>query len=138
MRVAALLDAVKQVVVEVASAGLLELLVKDLVAILKAIEEAVMELGGQRKALARIAIDEGLLGNALACKAVVHPGGIKVGEALGHKQVDHLLDLLNVDRRTVGGVGLRQTHEAKAELLCRNKIHRSPLSRSLPMAASHP
>ena len=113
----------QQVVVKVAGARLLKLLIEDLVAALKTVEEAVVQLGRQGKTLARITINQGLLGDALAGKAVIHPRGVKIGEALGHEQVDHLLDLLNIHRGAVVWVELRHAHKAEAELLCGLEFH---------------
>ena len=60
-------------------------------------------------------------------KAVVHPGGIKVGEAPFEEKVHHLLNLFQVN---IGGICriLRQPHQAEAQFLIRNKIHMHFLS----------
>ena len=58
----------------------------------------------------------------LAGKAVVHPCGVKIGEALFEKQIHHLLYLLQVDIRRVFRI-LGEPHQAEAEFLVRNKIH---------------
>ena len=128
VRIAACLDAMQQVIVEVVDAGLLELRVEHVVAPLQRVEELVMQLGGKGIALSRIAVHERRLGNVLACKAVVHPCGIEVGKASVHKQVDHLLNLLHVHVRGIVWIESRQAHKAESELLLWHKIHGALLS----------
>ena len=121
----ACIDAVQQVVVEVSCAGLFELFGEDAVAIGGGVEEREMQLGGQREALARMALDQDYLHRALAGEPVVHPCGVEVGEAPLQEQVDHLLELLDVYRRLIGWIDDRQTHETKPEFL-HNALPRLP------------
>ena len=117
--VTARLDAVQEVVVEVARAGLLELLVEDAVAILEGVEEGAVELGRQGEALARVAVDNGGFGGLLTLEAVIHDGGVKVGEASADEEVHHLLELFDIDARVVVGVEKGQAHQAEAEFFHR-------------------
>ena len=115
VRIASGLDAVQQVVVEIARAGLPELLVENLVAVLQRVEEGAVQFCSEREAVAGMAVDERLLGHTLAGEAVVHPRCVEIGEALFEEQVDHLLHLLHVHAGGAVGVELGQTHESEAE-----------------------
>ena len=109
------LDAVEQVVVEIPGAGLFQLGVEDLVPVLQGVEEPGVELGGQGKALPGVAVHQGRFGGAFAGKGVVHPGGVKIGEALLQEQVHHLFQLFQVHFAGVVLVQGGQPHQAKAQ-----------------------
>ena len=110
LRQAAGLYTVEHIIVEIFHAGLAELLVKDGVSVLQAVEEAVMQLAGQGEFVPGIAAGEHLLHRGLALETAVHPGGVKVSKALFNEQVYHLLDLLHVDSARIGRVGGGQAH----------------------------
>ena len=114
--IAAGFDAVEQVVVEVARPGLLQLVVEDPVPVLQGIEKAAVQLRGQREAVPGVAVHQRRLCDPLAGEAVVHDGGVEVGEALFDEPVDHLLDLLDVHGGVVVRVGQRHAHQAESKL----------------------
>ena len=91
------LDAVDEIIVKIACAGLLELFVEDPVAVLEGMEEAAVQLGGQRKAVPGIAVHNGFLRGALAGKAVIHDSRIEIGKAPFDKDIDHFLELIHID-----------------------------------------
>ena len=110
------LDAVEQVVVEVPRPGLFQLFGEYPLHVLPGVEEAAVQLCGQREAVAGIALHQRLARHPLAGKAVVHDGRVEVGEAPLHEQVHHPLHLLNIHLRRVRRVQLRHAHQAKAKL----------------------
>ena len=54
--------------------------------------------GGECEALARIAVDEGLFGNALRSTIVIDVRGVEIRESSGEERIDHGLHALHVDR----------------------------------------
>ena len=94
-------NAVEEVVVEIACAGLFQLLGEHLVPARLVVKEAGVQLIGQGEALPGVALHQGGFGGVFTLEAAVHPGSVKIGEAPLKKGVYHLLDLLQVD---VGGI----------------------------------
>ena len=80
-----------------------------------AVEEAGMQLGSQLKTFSGIAIHQSRLDGGFTGEAVVHDGSIKIGEALLHVEVHHLLQFFHVHLRLVIGVQNRKTHQSKSE-----------------------
>ena len=70
------------------------------------------QLGRQLIAFARIAIHQRRLDRLLALSVQIAVSGVKVGEALGKEEIDHLLGLLNIHIIA----DHRQTHQAEAQL----------------------
>ena len=115
-------DIVQPVVVEITGAGSAKLLLKEPFAVFLLLEHIGGELGGEGKAVARMTGDQRLLRRFLTLAAAVHPGSVKVGEALFQEAVYHLLHLLHVDAAVVVGVQQRQPHQAEAEFLFTHSI----------------
>ena len=111
----AFLYAMQQIIVEEGDAGLFELAFKHLVAILEGIEEAGMQLSCQREALTRITVNQGFLGHGFAGKSIVHQCGIEIGESLFDKQIDHFLDLFDINGRSFVRVCLGQAHQTETK-----------------------
>ena len=123
-------DVVQQVIVEKFHAGLFALLVEDPVAVLLRLDEAGMQLRRQRKAVARVALHERLLGGALTLERAVHPRRVKIREAALEKGIHHLFGLLHVDLPRVVLVQRRQTHQAEAEFFLCHRLY--------PLLVFHP
>ena len=71
------------------------------------------QFGRQLIGFARVAINQSFLDRQFGSPVAIDIGGVKIGEAGGHKGVDHLLDLRDVNRFVRE---LRQTHQAEPEL----------------------
>ena len=88
---------VDEVVVKVVNSAFFQLLIKNtlLVALLKGV--AQRQLIRQQKALAGMALYQGLANGDLAFKIVIHIGGVKVCKTALQKGIHHFAKLLMVD-----------------------------------------
>ena len=80
--------------------------------------------------VARVAIDERLLQGRLRHAVVVHVRRVEVRVARRHENIDHLLELLDVDGFRVFRVEQRQPHASEAHFRFGENIrsHGGPLS----------
>jgi len=87
-------------------------------------------LGGNGIRIPRVTRGERLPERCLRCTIMVNICGVEIGAPALEEDIDHLLELLDVDALLVGGVEQRQTHAAEAELGCGEKfvVHGDPLS----------
>ena len=118
----ACLDPMEQIVIEISRPRLFQLTVKHLVTVFTGMHKAGMQLCGEGKGFPRMTGGQDLLHRALTGKALVHPGGIEIGEALLQEQIHHLSDLFQIDVRRIRRTK-RQSHQSKAQFLFRYKIH---------------
>ncbi len=109
-----LADVVDEVVVEVPRAGLLELLLEDLLGVPHVGHVVSGELVGEEVAVPRV-FGERLAHDGLGVAAVVAPCGIVVVYPLFHRLVDERVDLLLNGFRIVA-VRDRKAHRAECEL----------------------
>ena len=91
----------EQVIIKISGSGFFKLCAEDPVPVFKRMDESGMELCCQSKRFSRVAGCQDFFYGAFAGKPVVHPGGVKVSEALFQKQVHHLFYLLQIDIRRV-------------------------------------
>ena len=73
-------------------------------------------LCGNGEAITRITLHQSLAQRYLGVPVMVDESGIEIRAAGIHEQVDHLLDLIDVDGGDVLGVCQRKAHAAEAEL----------------------
>ena len=118
-----LFDPVDQIVIKITGPGLFQLGVEHLIPVFLCLNEAGVQLGGQGEAFPRIAADQCFLRTRFTRKRIVHPGCIKVGKAFFHEQVDHVLQLFDIDICRIVRVILRQPHQTESEFLFRNEFH---------------
>ena len=124
----ALPQVVQQIVVEVIDAALLKGDVEHGPSLLGVLGKPSRQLRGDGKRLTRIALHQRLLERPLRLAAMVATGGVKVGEATFHEDVNQLAALVDVDGRRIIRIGQRQPHESEPErrqLLC--SLHSAPL-----------
>lgn len=89
----------QQIVVEVIDAALLKGDVEHGPSLLGVLGKPSRQLRGDGKRLTRIALHQRLLERPLRLAAMVATGGVKVGEATFHEDVNQLAALVDVDGR---------------------------------------
>ena len=105
----------QQEVVKELHTAVFQLLGKVLIHIRCFLELDERQLGGQGKAIPGMALDQCLPHSLFTGDAVVHIGGIEVGEATLQEGVHHLFKQRHINGGDIIGVDHRQPHTAKTK-----------------------
>ena len=112
LAIAAFLDGVQQVEIEVFQAGALQLFMEDAVPVRLLLHAPGGQLGGHGEAVSRMALGQRLPDDLFRIAAVIDIGRVKVGQPRVQIGVDHPAHLGQVDLPIL----LRQPHQAEAQL----------------------
>ena len=116
------IDIMEPVIVKITGTGSLQLLLKQPLPVFLFLQHVSGEFGGEGEAVTRMPGDERLLHGRFTFPVAVHPGGVKIGEALFEEGVHHLLHLFHVDTALVVRIQQRQTHQTEAQFLFAHEI----------------